>query len=586
MPNEDGRRALYTLSTYSLESHSEGKEIRILDLESGETALFSDDPQNKDIQWLGTDRVLWSREVPGGLTELWSGMAIGEKEYAHIYSNLIVKAQVISAYLVTTIDGIVSNLRTKKLSNGTFAVVVTGKASPDGTFYNPKSAKQLPSSAREYDTFSVRIWDAYVTPERYTLWYTVLEQSPERSDRYSIAQTGFVNALKGTDLEPPNPNTLLGVDSDIGTNGILFVAKDPSVNQVMKYKDDLYFLALSSFKEDPAPAPQKISVPGFHGTANSATFSPDGKSAAFLQRKDQNNVYDRGYIFIVDNIDKLDHFTEIVTSTSDEVWDLWPETLAFSVNARELYITAESRGSKKLFKIQMTSPTNGSTVAVPSPITTNGVVSSPHGLSPTRVFVTISTLTSSSSFTIIDTSSEKHANTFVHPQNTPNFSHHAPHVSQINFQGAGDYKVQAFIVKPPDFTKDKTYPMLLWIHGGPVSSWTDAWSYRWNAALFAELGYIVIMPNITGSIGFGQKFIDGIGGEWGGRTYQDLVNCFEYVKETMPFVDTKRAIAMGASYGGYMINWYDCLPPIPVLTLPNVITLTHVLNTTPTTQPN
>ena len=88
MPNENGRLALYTVSTYSLESHSEGKEIKILDLEDGKTGLFSDDPQNKDIQWLGNDRVLWLREVSGGSMELWSGMAIGEKEYACFYSYL------------------------------------------------------------------------------------------------------------------------------------------------------------------------------------------------------------------------------------------------------------------------------------------------------------------------------------------------------------------------------------------------------------------------------------------------------------------------------------------------------------------
>ena len=353
----------------------------------------------------------------------------------------------------------------------------------------------------------------------------------------------------------------MGVDSDVGKNGILFVAKDPSVNQVMMYKDNLYFLALSTFKEDPAPAPQKISVPGFDGFASSATFSPDGKSAAFLQRKDPNNVYDRAYIFIIDNIDKLDHFTEVATSTRSEVWELQPESLAFSINAKELYITAESRGTKRLFKIQIISPANGFTVAVPTPITTNGVVSSFHALSPARLLITLSTLTSSSIFAIIDTSSEKPAYIFVHPHNTPNFGRRAPDVSQINFQGGGDYEVQAFVVKPSDLDEEKTYPMVLWIHGGPVSSWTDAWGYRWNAALFAEQGYIVIMPNITGSIGFGQRFMEDIGGEWGGRPYKDLVNCFECIKETMPFVDTKRAIAMGASYGGYMINWYDCLHP-------------------------
>lgn len=81
MPNDNGTLALYTLSSYSLESHSESKEIKVLDLDRGKTALFSDDPGNKEVQWLGSDRVLWLRETPAGSTELWSGMAVGEKEY-------------------------------------------------------------------------------------------------------------------------------------------------------------------------------------------------------------------------------------------------------------------------------------------------------------------------------------------------------------------------------------------------------------------------------------------------------------------------------------------------------------------------
>lgn len=85
MPNENGRLALYTLSTYSLESHSEGKEIRIVDLENGTTTLFSDDSKNKDTQWLGNDLVLWLREAEGGTTEMWSSMAVGEKKFVHFH---------------------------------------------------------------------------------------------------------------------------------------------------------------------------------------------------------------------------------------------------------------------------------------------------------------------------------------------------------------------------------------------------------------------------------------------------------------------------------------------------------------------
>lgn len=442
---------------------------------------------------------------------------------------------------------------------------MTGKASLDGSFYNSEKAVKPHSSAREYDTVPVRVWDTYVTAEKSVIWYTVLEESPEHINRYKISQTGFINALQGTNLVHPNPDPLYGVDFEVGPNGILFTAKDPTVNPIMVEKSSLYFVPLSTFKEDPAPTPRKVSTPGFSGTSSSPTFSPDGKSAAFLQSKDPNNAYDNLRIIIVGRINSLDHMTEVVTSTSSETWDLRPEFLAFSSDAKELYIIAESRGSKRAFKIRIRSHSNKVTSAIPTPITTDGVVSSLHALSPTQLLFTISSITSPSIFAIIDPSNDNYTCSFSHYHDKPDFGYRPPQVSRINFKGAGDYKVQAFVVKPSDFTEGKTYPMLFWIHGGPVSSWPDAWSYRWNAAFFAEQGYIVILPNITGSTGFGQKYIEDIVGEWGGRAYKDLVNCFEYVKENMPFVDIERVVAMGGSYGGYMINWYDCLsiPPIP-----------------------
>lgn len=93
------------------------------------------------------------------------------------------------------------------------------------------------------------------------------------------------------------------------------------------------------------------------------------------------------------------------------------------------------------------------------------------------------------------------------------------------------------------------------VHGGPQGAWEDAWSTRWNPAVFAEQGYVVIAPNPTGSTGYGQDFTDAIRGQWGGLPYQDLVKGFEYIKGNLKYVDTDRAVALGASYGGYMMNW-------------------------------
>jgi dipeptidyl aminopeptidase/acylaminoacyl peptidase len=134
------------------------------------------------------------------------------------------------------------------------------------------------------------------------------------------------------------------------------------------------------------------------------------------------------------------------------------------------------------------------------------------------------------------------------------------------FTGAHDDKVEGFLVKPPNFDASKKYPVKFLIHGGPQGAWGDDWSYRWNAELFAaptsglsnsatSSGYVVIMINFHGSTGYGQKFIDAINGDWGGAPFEDLMKGLDYAEQTYPFIDKNRECALGASYGGYMINW-------------------------------
>ena len=123
------------------------------------------------------------------------------------------------------------------------------------------------------------------------------------------------------------------------------------------------------------------------------------------------------------------------------------------------------------------------------------------------------------------------------------------------FSGAHNDKVQGFLVKPPSFDASKKYPVKFLIHGGPQGAWGDDWSYRWNPQLFAANGYVVVMINFHGSTGYGQKFIDAINGDWGGAPYEDLMKGLDYAEKTYPFIDKNRECALGASYGGYAINW-------------------------------
>jgi len=125
----------------------------------------------------------------------------------------------------------------------------------------------------------------------------------------------------------------------------------------------------------------------------------------------------------------------------------------------------------------------------------------------------------------------------------------------FRFAGANGTPVEGFLVRPPNFDETRRYPVKFLIHGGPQGAWGDAWSYRWNPELMAANGYVVVMVNPRGSTGYGQAFVDGVNGDWGGKPYVDLMKGLDYAEKQYPFLDKTKECALGASYGGFMANW-------------------------------
>lgn len=145
------------------------------------------------------------------------------------------------------------------------------------------------------------------------------------------------------------------------------------------------------------------------------------------------------------------------------------------------------------------------------------------------------------------------------PLADPNAAHlegiDLPRPEIVSVPVEGGAKMLMWVLKPPRFDDKKKWPVAYLVHGGPQGAWEDAWSNRWNPSLWAAQGYVVVLPNPRGSTGFGQKFVDEISGDWGGKCYRDLVAGLDYV-EKLPYVDKDRIGAAGASFGGYMMNWF------------------------------
>jgi len=126
---------------------------------------------------------------------------------------------------------------------------------------------------------------------------------------------------------------------------------------------------------------------------------------------------------------------------------------------------------------------------------------------------------------------------------------------QFSFKGWNDETVYGYVVQPYGFTSGKRFPVAFIVHGGPQGSFQNIWNYRWNAQAFAGRGYGVVAIDFHGSPGYGQAFTDSISKDWGGKPLVDLQKGLAAAIERYPWLDGSRACALGASYGGFMVNW-------------------------------
>ena len=520
-----------------------------MDISNGQSRLVTNEEKVTSPNWLVGNELLWLKPEKN-TTKLLVGNADDAGK----------------SYVAATVPAPVSDIKVKVIDDDKIAVALVAKAKADGSLYKPEEVQKPRSSAKLYDHVMVRHWDEYVTPNRNAIWHAILQRGKphitERNGRYTLGN--LTNVLKGSGLESPIP-TFGGTDNfDLAKRGICFVARDPDLNAAFNTKSNFYYVAIedspNGLKYSP---PVKAEVEDLEGASTSPVFSPDGESAAFLQMKHNGYESDKNRVVILDVAKPGDTIQIMKNFDGDGLWKRSPESVGFGKDGRTLYLTAAEEGNVKLFKLDI--PDNPrDLVMVPDPLTQHGSISDVRKLSSgtSKLFLSGTSLVDNSIYTILDHNERTPQIQLISSssRNGSFFGLSEDQVSDIWFQGAEDYQVHAWVIKPSNFSSDQKYPLAYLIHGGPQGAWEDSWSTRWNPAVFAEQGYVVITPNPTGSTGYGQEFTDGITEQWGGRPYEDLVKGFEYIKANMSFVDTSRAVALGASYGGYMMAWIQGHP--------------------------
>jgi dipeptidyl aminopeptidase/acylaminoacyl peptidase len=275
---------------------------------------------------------------------------------------------------------------------------------------------------------------------------------------------------------------------------------------------------------------------------NGPVYSPDGSTIAYRAMSRAGYESDRFGLML---FERATGKTRAVAPSFDRSVD----ELVWAPDGASIYLTAEDTGRKPIFQMQVASGQVKKVIA-------DHYNSSPQVLA-------------SGGIAFLNDSLERPAEVYRAESSGENVTA----LTQINrervalaamskpedfwFPGAQGDKVHGWLLKPVTFTDGQKYPLAFLIHGGPQGAWEDHFHYRWNPQIFAGAGYVTISINFHGSTGFGQSFCDAIRGDWGGKPYEDLMKGLDYALAQWSFIDGNRMGALGASFGGYMINWIE-----------------------------
>jgi dipeptidyl aminopeptidase/acylaminoacyl peptidase len=315
---------------------------------------------------------------------------------------------------------------------------------------------------------------------------------------------------------------------------LAFVRKTDAV-EATSTNSDLFVMDLAS----PSAEPRKITTNP--AADNGPTYSPDGRYIAYRAQSRPGFEADRWQLMLYDRQAGTAH-------SLTPSWDRSVDSYVWAPDSKVLHVTAEDEGEVGWFVLPVTGGT-------PKPMGVGGSVGDIH-LSPDGQTAIYTRSTLDQPAEVFRASAKDASARAKLTLNTAGMTAFGlKPAEKVWFDGAAGAKIQAWVVKPPDFKSGQKYPLLYLVHGGPQNAWNDTWGYRWNPQVFASAGYVVVMPNPHGSTGFGQAFTDEISGDWGGEVYEDLMKGADFA-ESLPYVEKGRAGAAGGSFGGYMMDWF------------------------------
>ncbi|RRU03601.1 S9 family peptidase [Stenotrophomonas sp. 278] len=389
--------------------------------------------------------------------------------------------------------------------------------------------KARKNTGEVFDSMFVRHWDTWNDGRRNTLFVAPLP-------------TGNAGAVKGASaisatLAGDAPSKPFGGNDDYtwAPDGKSVVAsiRVQGPKEPWSTNFDLYRLDAEGKQ---APVNLTAANPAWDA---GPVFSADGKTLYYRAMKRPGFEADRFGVMALD----------LASGKTREIapqWDRSAGEIVLSADGNSFYTGADDLGEHRLFNIDIA--TGKATV-----VAEGGSIGSPVIAGNTLAY-TKNSLKSGDQIVVAQ------ADGSTPREITPSASQMLPDVAfgdyeQFQFKGWNNETVHGYVVKPYNYQEGKTYPVAFLIHGGPQGSFGNGWSYRWNPQTYAGQGYAVVMIDFHGSTGYGQAFTDAISQHWGDRPLEDLQKGWAAAQKQYPFLNGDKACALGASYGGFMVNW-------------------------------
>ncbi|NDK39229.1 S9 family peptidase [Pseudoxanthomonas gei] len=446
-------------------------------------------------------------------------------------------------YSVPVTGGVPKQLTAFALDVGSY------KLSPDGshlafsaeTFVDCKSdfactqkklddTKAKKSTGVIHDQLFVRHWDTWGDGRRSRLFVSALPAGKAKAAATAVSLTDT--------LDGDAPSKPFGDASEYtwAPDGKSLVAgiRVAGKGEAWSTNFDLYRLSV-----DGSAAPVNLTA------ANKAwdmgpVFSEDGKTLFYRAMKRPGFEADRFALMSMD----------VASGQVRELaahWDRSADGITLSADGKSLYTTAQDVGQHPLFNVEIAT-------GKVEQIVGDGTIAEFDIAGDTLAFTRNTLQTGDQLFTTTTVpGAPLRAITASTGERLKDVAFGA--AEQFDFKGAAGDTVHGYVVKPWNYVEGKKYPVAFLIHGGPQGSFGNGWSYRWNPQTYAGQGYAVVMIDFHGSTGYGQDFTDAISQDWGGKPLEDLRKGWAAAQKKYTFLDGKNACALGASYGGYMVNW-------------------------------